>query len=439
MEKKNQVPTTPDLEDRILQYTSQHLSQRAIADTLGVTRKVVRTIQKRLGITPRSKGDIREPIFEVDAQGLFEKTVESKGGTRVQTLEQLIEAAKIDEDLWEIYRHVINKWEVAAKQKDGSVVIEPLWQVKAWLRKRQEKEEIELLKHELMAFIDKNAPVVKARKNATFKRPWNRNLLEIGCYDLHMGKLAWAEETGQDFDLSIAKDVFGWSIDQLLAKVSHYNIERVLFPIGQDYFQIDDNTNETPQSGNKLDVDTRWLKLIRAGKELIVDAIDRLLEVAPVDLLVIPGNHDKHSAFMLGEILDAWYKDHGDVSIMNSARTRKYYPFGRVLLGFSHGMGRRERPEDLSRLMPVEAAKYWSKSLWREMHLGHIHHRVVKDDLKEFNGIIVRYLPALCATDAWHFEEGYSGNVRAAEAYVWNYEAGLSSIEVANLPVEAQA
>jgi hypothetical protein len=66
-------------------------------------------------------------------------TVHSKS-KRIKTLAQLIEECEIDLDVWEIERHVINKWEVGAKTgpKYSQVIeIHPLFQVKAWLVKRK--------------------------------------------------------------------------------------------------------------------------------------------------------------------------------------------------------------------------------------------------------------------------------------------------------------
>lgn len=60
--------------------------------------------------------------------------IESKS-VRIHTLEQLIEVCGIDLDEWAIERHVINKWEVGAKFSD-ELVVTPLFQVKAWLVKR---------------------------------------------------------------------------------------------------------------------------------------------------------------------------------------------------------------------------------------------------------------------------------------------------------------
>ena len=426
-----------DIEGLVQLYTSRGMGQRKIANLLGVGRKRIRVLQSKLGITPGSKYESGEPLFEVTTEG-NNKTIESKKGQRITTLDGLIAAAEIDLETWEIYRHIINKWEVGAKDDSGQLVVEPLWQVKAWLEKRTAKLEVEQLKKDLLVFIEAHSPKYKQRTPIVIKNDWDRYLLEIGCYDLHLGMRAWGEEAGEDYDMDIAAEAFSWAIEQLAYKASKYKIERVCFPIGQDFFHMDDDSSATPRAGNQLDVDTRWLKLLRSGTQLVVNAIDRLLELAPVDVVVVPGNHDKSSTFSLGEILSAWYRNCNGVEIHNSPKVRKYYTYGKVLLGFTHGTGRKEKPADITRLMAVEEPHLWANSIWREMHLGHIHTRVVHDDMREYNGVVVRYLPTLCGRDAWHYEEGYVGNIRSAEAYIWSMEAGLSSIETANLPKEAR-
>jgi len=37
---------------------------------------------------------------------------------RIKTLEDLIEHSNIDLDIWDIDRHIVNKWEVGAKDEN---------------------------------------------------------------------------------------------------------------------------------------------------------------------------------------------------------------------------------------------------------------------------------------------------------------------------------
>jgi len=60
--------------------------------------------------------------------------------TRIHTLEELIKFFAVDLETWEVERFIANKWEVAGKFGDkGSeeFVVEPLYQVKAFLRRKR--------------------------------------------------------------------------------------------------------------------------------------------------------------------------------------------------------------------------------------------------------------------------------------------------------------
>src|SRR5438270_9492023 len=78
--------------------------------------------------------------------------------TSISSLEQLLEYCKVDLSTWEVERFVVNKWD--------SVFAEPLFQVKATLKKRVEivavRKEIELLKEE--AKREARVPRAIARK-----------------------------------------------------------------------------------------------------------------------------------------------------------------------------------------------------------------------------------------------------------------------------------
>ena len=73
--------------------------------------------------------------------------------TRIHTLPQLLDYCKVDESVWAVEKFQVNKWEVGIKVGKGDnakVKTEPLFQVKAFLKKKVEveniKKEIESLK-----------------------------------------------------------------------------------------------------------------------------------------------------------------------------------------------------------------------------------------------------------------------------------------------------
>lgn len=247
-------------------------------------------------------------------------------------------------------------------------------------------------------------------------------MLELGFYDIHIGKQAWEDETGEEnYDLDIAQANFQKAVESLISRVTIYGLqlERILFPVGQDFYHID-NSAETTTRGTKVDTDDRWQKIYQVGLECLVFAIEELRKLAPVDVLYVPGNHDEQLSFFATMHLDAYFKDVEAVTVDTLPTTRKYRRFGNNLIGFSHG----KEGKRIEKLMQVEAAKDWGDTLFREFHLGDLHHERAKED----GGIIFRRISALTATDAWHAEKGYKGAIRKAQAFVWSREDGLEAI-----------
>jgi hypothetical protein len=157
----------------------------------------------------------------------------------------------------------------------------------------------------------------------------------------------------------------------------------------------------------------------------MVEIIDMLARIAPVDVLMIPGNHDEERLFYLGEYLDAWYSKGPNVKVDNSASKRKYYRYGRNLLGLTHGY--HEKLESLAGLMSYEVPQWWSASTNREFHIGDKHHK--KDLLYKTNemenGVVIRLLRSLASPSVWEYDKGLVGSLKSAEGFIWHPEAGV--------------
>jgi len=181
------------------------------------------------------------------------------------------------------------------------------------------------------------------------------------------------------------------------------------------------------------DEDLRWQKTFSVGVRLLVDAINMLRETGvPVDVLVIPGNHDFERSYYMGSYLEAWFKNDAAVNINNHASPRKYYRYGNTLLGLTHGGEEKETSLPMLMATDVESKPMWSETKFHEWHLGHIHRkRTVKYEinksrpLNEDLGVTIRYLSSLTGTEEWHHKKGFVGSNKAADGFVWNHEFGL--------------
>lgn len=361
--------------------------------------------RESLSPTPTTKS-----LDEVHTQTDSEWTIHLPK-TRIHTLEQLIDHCQVDLNKWKIKHFKCNKWEVGTKNPNSTVTITPLFQVSAVFIPNVEGRTALTAAEIFKDLVSSHRPKPTKIKRAPITDP---HMLELGMYDLHLGKLAWHAETGwSDYDSKITTQLVNNMVDIILGRVAHFQFDKILFPIGHDFFQVDNPSNTTFR-GTPVDVDSRFKRTYRAGLDMLIQVIERLRQIAPVDVVMVPGNHDFFSNFTLGVALECFFKDYPDVQIDNSPTVRKYYRYGNTLLGLTHGND--IKPQDLLTLMPTEAPADFAASLWREWHLGHLH----KDALTEKHGIRTRILPSLCSADAWHAMKGFVGNLRLAEAFVWH-------------------
>lgn len=270
----------------------------------------------------------------------------------------------------------------------------------------------------------------KARARIRWKPPKEKpqdkdvHALEVCLFDLHIGKLAWSDETGHtSYDSAIAQDIAQAATNDLLKLASGFQVDEIILPIGNDLMHSDSFAGQTT-AGTKVDVDTRFPKMFRRARSLVAWMIELCASRAPVRAIIVPGNHDQQSAFCLGEVLAAEFKNDPRVSFDDAPRGRKYHLYGKNLLGFEHG---KNMPEQrLVKLMPVEVPHLWAESTVREIHLGHLHKskKVEPIYVDESEGVTVRRIRALSGVDAWHSENGFIGT-RGAEAFVWRKSGGL--------------
>ena len=122
--------------------------------------------------------------------------------------------------------------------------------------------------------------------------------------DPHFGMYAWAAETGDDFDTDIAEKLTCQAIDRLVASAPPAHTA-IILELG-DFFHTDNSSNMTLQSGNTLDVDTRWSRVMQIGLRAMVYTIKRALSKhRQVVVRIVKGNHDPHASFALALALDA--------------------------------------------------------------------------------------------------------------------------------------
>lgn len=358
----------------------------------------------------------------------------SSTSRRITTLEQLIRASQVDMSLWRVDRYVVNKWEGYRKQKEvelkyhqgkatgtihdtGRLNVEPPVQIKVWLARRAEKpyeDAIESALRRLAHYAPEYSP------SPDYVPPSGEYLFSPQLYDVHFNRRS-ADGT---YTLDQASSIFRQAGEALIARAGALNmpISRILLPVGNDILNADTLPGTTTRgTWQELVADMR--DAIDAVCESYTYLIERLASVAPVDVVMVESNHDRLGVFWLGKVLEARFSKHPQVLVDASRGPRKYYRYGKVLLGLEHGD--RVRPDQLALIMAQEAADLWSQTTYREWLRGHIHtekhmyHQVI-----EARGVVVRVIPALCPPSEWELLMGMVGNRRAAEGLYYHGEYG---------------
>lgn len=384
-------------------------------------RRHVSQARKTWGTKKTQKTPDVSASCKIESKGSEDQEIELNA-ERVVTLDDALAKAGVDLNRWDVDRWVVNSWEVGAKGPDGRVRVTPLWQVKVWLKAKKGWNPSEF-RAILVDDLRKLAPSYREIE-PTKAEPL---LVELSIFDAHFGKLAWSPETGQDYDIRICRTRYMEAARDLLARAADLQPERILYIVGNDFFHVDHKALTT--NGTPMDTDGRWQKAFRIGKDVCITIAEEASLIAPVDILVVPGNHDREKAFCLGEVLDARFMDCQRITVTNSPDPYAYYRWGKVLLGFVHGDNhtsdakRAQLPQTMATDRPVD----WSETVWREWHLGHFHSE--REDIWKYRTVnhvrdmAVRILPSLSSTDSWHREQGYA-SVLAAEAHVYHKERG---------------
>jgi hypothetical protein len=278
------------------------------------------------------------------------------------------------------------------------------------------KQEEDKFYNELVSDLQKFSPVFPEIKRTASKEG---HLLVIDPADIHVGKLARAFETGEDYNSQIAVKRVLEGVQGILDKTSGFNIDQILFVGGNDILHIDTPKRMTT-SGTPQDTDGMWYDNFLIAKQLYIDVLTMLLPIANVHFVFNPSNHDYTNGFFLADVIKTYFKDCKNITFDCSIAHRKYYSYFNNLIGTTHGDGAKQ--SDLPLLMAHESTD-WSTCKHRYIYTHHVHHKTAKDHI----GVTIESLRSPSASDSWHSRNGYTGVPKAIEGFLHHKEFGQIS------------
>ena len=239
----------------------------------------------------------------------------------------------------------------------------------------------------------------------------------LPCNDWHVGMFSWGEETDTNWDLKIAQERIGAAVEDTIARTPASG--RFVVLGGGDLLHADNQDNETSRSGNNLDVDGRYPKVVDAAAKLMVRTVDAALaRHRHVTVRILPGNHDEHSAIAVAYFLAAWYRNEKRVEVDTDPSLFWWMRFGKVMLGATHG--HTVRVKDMPSIMAHRRAEDWGATKFRYVHGFHVHHSA--KFATEGNGVVSEVHQAPVPQDAWHYGAGFlSGRSLQAITYHRDY------------------
>lgn len=247
--------------------------------------------------------------------------------------------------------------------------------------------------------------------------------------DFHLGMYAWEAETGDDWDVEIARDVFLNSIHDMVQASPNAGVG-LLCQLG-DFLHWDGILSVTPSSGHILDADTRYGKLVELAMSVMTEAVQIMLKrFGQVVVVSAEGNHDLSGSIWLRKHLKHVFGNEPRLSIVDNEFPYYAYLHGETMLGFHHG--HKMKLAQLHKLFASEPRfrEMWGKATYTYIHTGHYHHEKVVED----GGAVAEQHPTLSARDAYAARGGWVSR-RGAKVITYDRTDG----EVARITVRPRA
>ena len=346
----------------------------------------------------------------------------------VNNPEALLKAHGFNPDEFDLVSAKVSKWQQSNKNAENGV--KTLHSSKIVVKPKSDllkKDDIEAILN-YFAYYNVNHKVEDTKDNPYPYGAWApAGKCLVPCfYDLHLGRSSLKSEVGFDDDLDKQIKRFKSYISEYVGKISRGSagVSEVVIPVGQDLF----NSNYfgyTSSMKNKQDNSAPYREIFEKGCEFLIWVINQFAELAPTQVIFVPGNHDAWESYFAMKVVEAYYKKDDRVIVNSTAQPRKYYKYGVNCIGFSHYNKDKSR---LSTLMQIEHPQEFANTCEHVWLVGHQHHMFTE----EKDGVTIFGCSAGCFNDAWTTENGYTGKSRIM-VFTFDEDTGLDKIDFINL------
>lgn len=245
----------------------------------------------------------------------------------------------------------------------------------------------------------------------------------ISPTDYHWGMYG-PSYTGEPYNRQIARKRLFEATEELLGRITERGRpDKIILALGGDSLHFDNYHRKTTH-GTIQDTDGTPEEIAWSWVELCRDYVDAVRQVAPVELFVIPGNHDRFSAVFLRAAMKGWFSQIDSVEVVECLGPRQYTKYGKSMITFMHGD--QGSTKDWPAIIAGEEPRLWGQCDHRFIFTGHLH---TERELPSFGNVTVYRMPSLAGTDNWHYGCGYKSR-KALIAYIIDSEKGVITTEI---------
>lgn len=344
-----------------------------------------------------------DPTVTIDkSEDLVEGTVkyEATSSIEPQSPDEIIKLLKIDENEWKLKMYWV-------KSKKTGYFISALVTRKT----QQEKTLLDINR------ILSGLKVKPAKKPKDYSRiiQTNRKVCAVlSLQDIHFGK-----EGNEDIG-----DVVVKAATEISKHLNMYDVEELKLILGSDTLNMDTFTGTTT-SGTPVDNHQRAVDAYLSAFGVLTNVIQLLrLECQKLQVVFIPGNHDRLSSFHLIHAMQQYFAGWTKLEFDSSYAERKVFTYGKNFLAFEHGD---KKTKNNPMVFAVEFPELWGQTMYRYLYIGHTHGRKTREleTENEQHGFITKTISALTASDYYHHTNKFVGNHRATQLQIHDKESGF--------------
>jgi hypothetical protein len=380
-------------------------SKKFMADKLGITQSEVNDLLKEL----RDREHTNDTLDDiVDKYSITRKVLVEKG--TIESTIVLDFEPKDDIELAKIHRINLDKYIITnywSKLLPNGKFISSVFSKIKTPKDYTQEDFVKFLKDYKSNYVPPSQPEIERAKLID---------VEISLSDFHLAK----RHIDNDNSAYIrCNRYFSTAISLAYDVKAVYDIDKIVFPISNDFFHTDNYQHQTTQ-GTPQETIMDYAHEYELGFSLLVETITALKKICKeVQVILVQGNHDRTKSYYLAHALDVYFNEDPNIKFNREHSVIKATVLGETFIGYHHGNC---KLDDLPLLFATDPSysQMFGNAKYREVHTGDKHHYMAK----EVKGVRIQQMPSLSGTDRWHQDNNYVNSVRAALALVYDKDLG---------------